>query len=93
VTERAPTDASLQMARDLLAQVPPPFQQIARAKWVTTLIVTAYARGRAEAVGTLRLIEDMEGQDGMTDALFAQRTLELVHGALAAVPGKLKEGE
>ena len=35
-------------------------------------------------VTTLEFITNMEGQDGMTDALFAEKTLEIAHITLAS---------
>ena len=40
---------------------------------------------------TLEFITNMEGQDGMTDALFAEKTLEIAHITLASVSATIKE--
>ena len=45
----------------------------------------------AELETTLEFIEDMEGQDGMTDALFAEKTLEIAHITLASASATIKE--
>ena len=39
----------------------------------------------------LEFVVNMEGQDGMTDALFAEKTLALAQAALAAMPAETME--